>query len=74
MFGQEQQLIISLQDENEAEGLRLELMDCAFPCLQDVEVSRHLDVCLRNANFNFLLSEQPKTPTLTNVDYLKVNA
>ncbi len=71
-------MIISLQDKLESEsalrGVRLELMDCAFPCLKAVEVSHRLDICLANSNFNFLLSEEPKKPSLTKIDYVKVNA
>ncbi|GAA1856218.1 malate dehydrogenase [Microbacterium koreense] len=57
-----------------AEGAALELQDCAFPLLDDVEVTDDADVAFDGANIALLVGARPRGPGMERADLLAANA
>ncbi|MBN9171646.1 MAG: malate dehydrogenase [Microbacterium sp.] len=57
-----------------AEGAALELQDCAFPLLRDVEVTEHPAVAFDGCNVALLVGARPRGPGMERADLLAANA
>ncbi|RLK52384.1 malate dehydrogenase [Microbacterium telephonicum] len=57
-----------------AEGAALELQDCAFPLLQDVEISADPRVAFDGAEIALLVGARPRTAGMERADLLAANA
>src|SRR6476620_7750744 len=57
-----------------AEGAALELQDCAFPLLRDVEVSDDPVVAFDGCNIAMLVGAPPRGPGMERADLLAANA
>lgn len=57
-----------------AEGTALELQDCAFPLLQDVEITDDPRVAFDGANVAMLVGARPRTAGMERADLLAANA
>lgn len=57
-----------------AEGTALELQDCAFPLLQDVEITDDPDVAFTGANIALLVGARPRAAGMERADLLAANA
>jgi malate dehydrogenase len=57
-----------------AEGAALELQDCAFPLLQDVEVTDAARVAFDGCNIALLVGARPRGPGMERADLLAANA
>lgn len=57
-----------------AEGAALELQDCAFPLLRDVEITDRADVAFEGCNIALLVGARPRGPGMERADLLAANA
>ncbi len=57
-----------------AEGTALELQDCAFPLLADVEITDDPRVAFDGANLALLVGARPRTAGMERIDLLAANA
>ncbi|GAA1978588.1 malate dehydrogenase [Microbacterium pumilum] len=57
-----------------AEGAALELQDCAFPLLRDVEVSDDAEVAFDGCSIAMLVGARPRGPGMERADLLAANA
>ncbi|MET0735754.1 MAG: malate dehydrogenase [Microbacterium sp.] len=57
-----------------AEGAALELQDCAFPLLRDVEVTDIPETAFEGANLALLVGARPRGPGMERADLLAANA
>ncbi|MBN9223785.1 MAG: malate dehydrogenase [Microbacterium sp. SCN 70-27] len=57
-----------------AEGAALELQDCAFPLLQDVEITDDPRTAFDGANIAMLVGARPRTAGMERADLLAANA
>ena len=57
-----------------AEGAALELQDCAFPLLRDVEVTELPEVAFEGCNVALLVGARPRGPGMERADLLAANA
>ena len=57
-----------------AEGTALELQDCAFPLLRDVEITDDPAVAFEGANIALLVGARPRTAGMERADLLAANA
>lgn len=76
-FGKDQPVILQLLEVtpsmSKLEGVVMELLDCAFPLLQGVEISDDPNVAFKGANQCFLVGSRPRGPGMERSDLLKVN-
>lgn len=76
-FGKDQPVILQLLEVtpsmSKLEGVVMELLDCAFPLLQGVEISDDPNVAFKGANQCFLVGSRPRGPGMERADLLKVN-
>ncbi|WP_449277867.1 malate dehydrogenase [Leucobacter sp. GX24907] len=56
-----------------AEGAALELVDCAFPLLADVEITDDPNVAFSGANLALLIGSRPRTAGMERSDLLSAN-
>lgn len=56
-----------------AEGAALELTDCAFPLLTDVEITDDPNVAFAGANIGMLIGSRPRTAGMERADLLGAN-
>ena len=78
MFGARQPVALRLLEIEPAmkalEGVVLELEDCAFPLLVDIEATSNLAIAFRRASFALLVGSVPRKPGMERKDLLGVNA
>jgi malate dehydrogenase len=60
--------------QNVAEGLIMELKDCAFPTLAHVEYTTDAEQGFKGCDIALLVGARPRGPGMTRADLLKVNA
>ena len=77
MLGKDQPFILQLLEITPAlkalEGVVMELRDCAFPLLQDVETSDDANVAFKEANYALLVGSRPRGPGMERKDLLEAN-
>ena len=77
MLGKDQPVILQLLEITPAlkalEGVVMELRDCAFPLLQDVETSDDANVAFKEANYALLVGSRPRGPGMERKDLLEAN-
>jgi malate dehydrogenase len=56
-----------------AEGTAMELDDCAFPLLQDIEITADPNVAFDGANVGLLVGARPRTAGMERADLLEAN-
>ena len=56
-----------------AEGVAMELDDCAFPLLEDIEISDDANVAFDGANVALLVGSRPRTAGMERADLLAAN-
>ncbi len=78
MFGSGQPVALRLLEIEPAmkalEGVVLELEDCAFPLLVDIEATSNLAIAFRRTSFALLVGSVPRKPGMERKDLLGVNA
>jgi len=78
MFGAGQPVVLRLLEIEPAmkalEGVVLELEDCAFPLLVDIEATSNLAIAFRRTSFALLVGSVPRKPGMERKDLLGVNA
>ena len=55
------------------EGAVMELNDCAFPLVQDIQISDDAEVAFKDADFAFLVGARPRGPGMERKDLLEAN-
>ncbi|WP_091180274.1 malate dehydrogenase [Paramicrobacterium humi] len=77
MFGHDTPVRLRLleipQAVRAAEGTAMELEDCAFPLLADVEVTDDVDVAFEDANVAMLVGARPRGAGMERADLLQAN-
>ncbi len=77
MFGPDQPVILHLveipQAEQALEGVKMELDDCAFPLLQDVESATNPDDGFQGVNWALLVGSVPRKQGMERGDLLGIN-
>lgn len=78
MLGPDEQINLRLleipQGVQSAEGTALELQDCAFPLLGDIEVTTNPAVAFNGCNHALLVGARPRGPGMERGDLLLANA
>ena len=78
MLGDDQPVILKLLDITPAldalQGVRMELEDCAFPLLADIECSDDPNVAFKDADYALLVGARPRGPGMERKDLLEANA
>ena len=78
LLGRDRRLTLRLleipQGASAAEGVAMELMDCAFPRLAGVEVTDDPAQAFRDSEYAFLVGSRPRGPGMERSDLLKANA
>ena len=78
MFGRNQKLILHLLDLpmalNELEGVKMELMDCAFPLLKEVVITDDIETAYRDVNWALLIGSKPRGKGMERNDLITENA
>ena len=78
LLGRDQPVILQLLEVTPAlpalEGVVMELQDCAFSTLADIETSDDANVAFRGADFAFLVGAKPRGPGMERKDLLEGNA
>lgn len=78
MFGAGQPIVLRLLEIEPAmkalEGVVMELEDCAFPLLIDIEATSNLAIAFRRTSFALLVGSVPRKPGMERKDLLGVNA
>lgn len=77
MFGPEQKVALNLIEIEPAmkalEGVIMELDDCAFPLLEDIQYSADLNVGFRDVNWALLVGSVPRKAGMERGDLLGIN-
>lgn len=77
MLGKDQPVILNLIDIPEMEaklkGVKMELEDCAFPLLHQVNTTSNLSVGFRDTDCAMLVGSRPRTKGMERGDLLKLN-
>ena len=77
MLGDDQPVILQLLEIPPAmdalQGVVMELNDCAFPLLHDVETSDDPNVAFKDADFALLVGSRPRGPGMERKDLLEAN-
>ncbi|MDF1657351.1 MAG: malate dehydrogenase [Verrucomicrobiales bacterium] len=77
MFGPDQKVALNLIEIEPAmkalEGVIMELDDCAFPLLEDIQYSSDLDVGFKDANWSLLVGSVPRKAGMERADLLGIN-
>ena len=78
LFGPEQPVILQLLEIPQAmqhlEGVVMELEDCAYPLLYEINITDDPTVAFRDVDYAFLVGAQPRGPGMQRSDLLEVNA
>lgn len=78
MLGHDQPVILQCLELPQAmkalEGVAMELRDCAFPLLADIELADKPEVGFKDTEFAMLVGARPRGPGMERGDLLKVNA
>ena len=78
LLGPDQPVILKLLEITPAlkalDGVVMELQDCAFSTLADIETSDDATVAFRDADFAFLVGAKPRGPGMERSDLLQGNA
>ena len=78
MLGDDQPVILQLLDITPAmtalEGVRMELDDCAFPLLADVDCTDDPEVGFKGTDYALLVGARPRGPGMERKDLLEANA
>ncbi len=78
LLGPEQPIILHLLEITPAlpalQSVVMELKDCAYPLLYDVEVTDNPNIAFKDADYAFLLGARPRGPGMERRDLLEVNA
>lgn len=56
-----------------AEGVALELTDCAFPLLESIDISDQAETAFEGANLALLIGSRPRTKGMERADLLEAN-
>ncbi len=77
VFGPDQPVILQLLELPVAlgalQGVEMELRDCAFPLLQDVQTSSDLEVAFGDADVAMLVGSKPRGPGMERADLIREN-
>jgi malate dehydrogenase len=77
LLGAEQPIVLRLLEIESAmpalEGIGMELDDCAFPTLAEVETTARVEVAFEGSSYAFLLGSVPRQPGMERRDLLGVN-
>ncbi|MDF2375985.1 MAG: malate dehydrogenase [Verrucomicrobiales bacterium] len=77
MFGPDQKVALNLIEIEPAmkalEGVIMELDDCAFPLLEDIQYSSDLNVGFKDANWSLLVGSVPRKAGMERADLLGIN-
>ncbi len=79
MFGPDQPVILQMVEVpvekamKAAEGVAMELDDCAYPLLNGIEISDNADQGFKDANWCLLVGAKPRGPGMERADLLKDN-
>jgi malate dehydrogenase len=77
LFGDEQPLALQILELPEAlpalEGVKMELQDCAFPLLHEIEITSDAFQAFKNVDFAILIGAKPRGPGMERIDLLKDN-
>tara|TARA_R110000850_G_scaffold64695_19_gene145096 strand:+ start:659 stop:1642 length:984 start_codon:yes stop_codon:yes gene_type:complete len=77
MFGPDQKVALNLIEIEPAmkalEGVVMELDDCAFPLLEDIQASSDLDVGFSDVNWSLLVGSVPRKAGMERADLLGIN-
>ena len=77
MLGPDEQVALRLLEIPDAvkaaEGTALELFDCAFPLLADIEVTDDVNVAFDGVNVALLIGARPRTKGMERADLLEAN-
>eukprot|EP00766_Chilomastix_caulleryi_P001537 gnl/Chilomastix_caulleri/2508.p2 GENE.gnl/Chilomastix_caulleri/2508~~gnl/Chilomastix_caulleri/2508.p2 ORF type:complete len:129 (-),score=45.42 gnl/Chilomastix_caulleri/2508:590-976(-) len=79
MFGCDQPIIIQMLEYNApgplgaAEGVKMELIDCGYPLLEDVIVTGDPMVAFKDADYVVMVGGIPRKDGMTRADLLSVN-
>jgi malate dehydrogenase len=78
LLGEDQPIVLRLLEVPDAiaaaEGVNMELADCASPLLEDVVISSDPEVAFKDADIAFLVGARPRGPGMERQDLLQVNA
>lgn len=76
-MGKDQRVILHLLDlpnmEQSLEGVKAELLDCAFPLLDDVVATSNLATAFKDVDYAFLVGAKPRGKGMERADLLKDN-
>jgi malate dehydrogenase len=77
VFGPDQPVILQLLELPVAlkglEGVKMELLDAAYPLLQDVIATDSMDTAFGDADVAMLVGSRPRGPGMERADLLKIN-
>ncbi len=77
VFGPDHKVVLQLLEVEQAmpalEGLTLELLDTASPCMERVEITSDPARCFDGAEEIFLVGSRPRTEGMQRADLIKVN-
>jgi malate dehydrogenase len=78
MLGPDQPVILQLLELPQAmtalEGVIMELQDCAFPLLVDIQASSDANVAFKDIDYALLVGARPRGPGMERSDLLQANA
>lgn len=78
LFGPDQPIVLQILEVPEAlpflQGVLMELHDCAFPLLQDIQIGSDPDKIFEEADCVFLVGAKPRGPGMERKDLLQENA
>lgn len=78
MLGKDQPVILQCIDLPDAmtklNGTVMELVDCAFPLVADIEAHSDLNKGFKDTDFALLVGARPRGPGMERADLMKVNA
>lgn len=76
-FGPNTEIELNLLELEQAlpslEGIRMELEDCAFPLLRNVNVTSDVNVAMKDVNWAVLVGSVPRKEGMERSDLLKIN-
>lgn len=77
MLGKDQPVILNLIDipdmEPKLKGVKMELEDCAFPLLQQVNTTSNMSLGFKDSDCALLVGSRPRTKGMERGDLLKIN-
>jgi malate dehydrogenase len=77
LFGKNQPIALHILEVPEAlqalEGVKMELQDCAFPLLKEINIGSDPKILFRDVHYAFLIGAKPRGPGMERGDLLKEN-